>query len=617
MSCTRRAALATLAAAPLAAQAPRELARASGLAGTRSLTLHLKLARPAALELAADTGPALATFTPREGGLEAAFRTDANPAPLKLFAPRAAFTPAGAHHLVLRYSGHRLELFADGVLVDEEWPHGTLQASGDAVLRTSTNDVLEARLWPQSLPDAELFRLSGTPRPAEQILGPQLPVRQFWRPRGHNAYAGDVMPFFHAGRFHVFYLFDRRHHRSKWGLGAHQWAHLSTTDLRHWEHHPLALAITDEWEGSLCTGSPFVDGDTWYAFYATRMPDRSERLALATSPDGIHFTKLRPTPFDEPAAPYRRGPNRDPFVWKDANGLYKMLVTAELANPELAGRGGALELLTSPDLRHWSPQPPFYLPGYWNAQPECSELFHWKGWYYLLFSIDGVARYRLARSTAGPWTAPPQDILDCPQSRVMKTAAFSGHRRLGVSFVADGGYAGNLLFRELVQRPDGTLGTRTPPELEFPAPATALPGAQLAAGSGFLARELARTPASFRLRCRLAPSRAPLAYGLVLRAGERAAEGLELRAEPASRRLLWRPLKSGSLTARAEATITAVDGLDQPVELDIVTTRDLFDVCLNGHRTLLHRAAGFDARRLFAFVHGGALQISELTLGSV
>ena len=55
---------------------------------------------------------------------------------------------------------------------------------------------------------------------------------QYWTPPGHNAWVGDVATLFHAGRYHVFYLYDRRHHRSKFGKGAHYFEHLSTADFK-------------------------------------------------------------------------------------------------------------------------------------------------------------------------------------------------------------------------------------------------------------------------------------------------------------------------------------------------------------------------------------------------
>ena len=69
----------------------------------------------------------------------------------------------------------------------------------------------------------------------------------FWRPRGYNVYAGDCMLLWDGARLHLFYLFDRRHHTSKWNLGAHQYAHLSSTDLVNWDRHPLAIPLSHTW----------------------------------------------------------------------------------------------------------------------------------------------------------------------------------------------------------------------------------------------------------------------------------------------------------------------------------------------------------------------------------
>ena len=73
-----------------------------------------------------------------------------------------------------------------------------------------------------------------------------------------------------------------------------------------------------------------------------------------------------------------------------------------------------------------------------------------------------------------PWVRPAVDTFDGTMARVLKTAAFTGDRRIGVAFLGtrqddrDSGrlqYAGNAVFREIVQQPDGTLRTCWPAEM--------------------------------------------------------------------------------------------------------------------------------------------------------
>ena len=185
------------------------------------------------------------------------------------------------------------------------------------------------------------------------------------------------MPFFHDGRFHLFYLFDRHHHASKWNLGAHQWAHASTLDLVHWEQHPMAVPITDESEGSICTGSVFFHEGVYYAFYAVRTCDGSPApLHAATSADGIHFTK-NPA-IARLSAPYTGGSARDPIVFREqSTGLFHMLLTSSLKSPAIANRGGCLAHLVSQDLKSWEQREPFLVPGY-PGEPECPDYFEWR-----------------------------------------------------------------------------------------------------------------------------------------------------------------------------------------------------------------------------------------------
>ena len=95
---------------------------------------------------------------------------------------------------------------------------------------------------------------------------------QYFKPEG-DLFVGDCMPFFHAGTFRLFYIRDENHHGALGGLGGHQRAQASSENLINWEHHPLAIPITEDREGSICTGSVFFHEGTYYGFYATRMRD--------------------------------------------------------------------------------------------------------------------------------------------------------------------------------------------------------------------------------------------------------------------------------------------------------------------------------------------------------
>lgn len=398
--------------------------------------------------------------------LMASLQTTARSEPLELSVPMLARSTS-THALVLRYSGHRVELWVDGVLVDEEWPMGALPAMRRTVRFGSVD---RAAIWSRSLTDDEVLQISGgrdgLAEREERMLGTELPVGQYWSPRGFNTHVGDCMPFFHAGRFHLFYLADRRNHGSKWGLGAHQWGHCSTTDLVRWEQHPLAIAITNEGEGSICTGSVFFHDGVYHAFYAVRMADGSASpLCVATSNDGIHFAK-------QPAlthlrAPYLAQPARDPMVFlEEASGLYHMLVTTSLLAPPAGGPSGCLAHLVSRDLLLWEQREPLLLTES-SSEPECPDYFFWRGWYYLVFSQQGIAHYQMSRHALGPWQKPSPDTFDGPAAMVMKTAAFTGDRRIGAAFVpsARNRYAGKVIFREVIQNPDGTLRTAWPAEL--------------------------------------------------------------------------------------------------------------------------------------------------------
>ncbi|MEZ4668119.1 MAG: hypothetical protein R3E39_09400 [Anaerolineae bacterium] len=448
---------------------------------------------------------------------------------------------------------------------------------------------------------------------------------QYFKP-ADPYFVGDCMPFFHAGVFHLYYLLDENHHAALGGLGGHQWAHASTTDLVHWTHHPLAIPITHDWEGSICTGSTFFHEGTYYGFYATRMRDRTQHLSVATSTDGIHFQKTEPNPYASPPPDINPYDYRDPFVFWDAGSAqFHMLVSASFAQYPLHNYGGCLAHLTSSDLKSWAVQPPFLIPGL-PGVPECSDYFHWNGWYYLIFSHGLVAHYRMSRQPFGPWLRPAVDTFDGGAAWVMKTAPFTGDRRIGAAFlptregdVNAGRYqwAGQMVLREIIQHSDGTLGTKFPAEV-VPAsgspvtlsPQPLTPDAAVNAGTVILSAsdglEVARIgplPRRARLRLRVTPDASAVEYGLYLRGAEDAAGAYHLRFLPHQRRV-----------ELFDQALSGVTGLHAPFTLDIILEDSIIDVCIDQRRTLINRCPEDGGDYLFCYAHCSAAQFDAIEI---
>jgi hypothetical protein len=456
---------------------------------------------------------------------------------------------------------------------------------------------------------------------------------QYFKPEAATQFVGDCMPFFHDGTFHLYYLLDEEHHRARNGFGGHQWAHAASNDLIHWQQYPLAVPTGAEGEFdylSICTGSMFYHEGVYYAFYATRRVaddgTRSEHLCRATSTDGIHFVKDPANPIASPGEWYDVHNFRDPVVFRDErSGQFHMLVTACVRSPEIHERAGCLAHLVSSDLSTWRLLPPFLdglpgRPGYYIS-PECSDYFYWNGWYYLLFTDPPHATtYRMSREPFGPWICPLNDALDTPMARVFKTAAFTGGRRLAVAFLTslanhkdDGAweYAGNAIFRELVQHDDGTLGMTWPVEMIPPSapPLGDALGAIRLAGSQSVTITT-DLPADARITLRISPGLGSTYFGLRLRGLAGGNKGYELLFAPRERTVrIFSADNPGTLKHRS---ITEIADLDRPFSVDIVLYGDIVDICIDHRRCLCTRLPEVRGDTLALFSETGEVIFEDI-----
>ena len=349
--------------------------------------------------------------------------------------------------LIIR--SYRLELYINGRLVDEEWPCGTSLLCGSYIQAGDFDLTLSETDPEQGYPSCI--------KPNSDIS-----LDTIYQ-SGINI--GDCMPFSEEetetsgpsdGQYHLFYLYDRHHHQSKWGLGAHQWAHIATRDFTTWHVFPMAIPITEAWEGSICTGSVIRCGEKYYAWYAVRMFDGSPaKITAAVSDDLCHFTKAN-TYFTLPPA-YHTPSARDPKVVY-INGRYHMFVTTSLCKN---GRGCLAHLVSEEmnvDSSSWQDVGPVFISGD-QTQPECPDYFSLGNYYYLVYSLDGKARYIYSETPFGEsgWIEPKNNIIPC--GVVPKSAAIHG-QRIFTGFVPkqkEGEYAGFAVFAKATQNPDGSL----------------------------------------------------------------------------------------------------------------------------------------------------------------
>ncbi|MFT6927825.1 MAG: beta-fructofuranosidase [Psychromonas sp.] len=153
---------------------------------------------------------------------------------------------------------------------------------------------------------------------------------------------------YHQGQYHLFYQWYPYacEHKDKY------WAHLTSKDLVNWRWQPVALTPSDWFDShGVFSGHAISHNDLLMLFYTgnTRIDEHRDRhttQCLATSTDGIHFTKQGPVVPELP--PGVTAHCRDPKVIRH-NNRWLMLIGAQRED-EI----GRLAIYHSKDLKTWT-----------------------------------------------------------------------------------------------------------------------------------------------------------------------------------------------------------------------------------------------------------------------
>ncbi|MET4080916.1 hypothetical protein ABIB40_000860 [Pedobacter sp. UYP30] len=365
--------------------------------------------------------------------------------------------PQGEHEVVLHFSGVRWTLYVDNELLDNDFPIGYPKWGKQSTWEINPSVVSKAEIF---FPGIEPKRVAlKKPRISNEM--------QYWTPQGHNAWVGDVATFYYHGRYHIFYLFDRRGHGSKFGKGGHYFEHISTTDFKTWTEHEAATPIEAQWE-TIGTGTPFIFENKFclsYGLHTTRIyPKEQTMLPLqwdyynkhgvtgsfrydtipgypagstySISEDGISNFKKTKILFH---------PCENPSVYTDPEGNLRML-----ANYGAKGTWGSKSINGG-----WRSINPNFPPG-----GDCTFFFRWGSYDYVIGGFTGF------------WSKPAAASEDKFVDGVKKGLDFyNGMNVPAVTEISDGrfllagwipmaGWGGALTIHEMIQSPDGRIGTK-------------------------------------------------------------------------------------------------------------------------------------------------------------
>lgn len=463
--------------------------------------------------------------------------------------------------------------------------------------------------------------------------------RVFFKP--DDAWAGDFIPFFWQGVYHLFYLKDFR--GTKPGVEGIPWHHVSTKDFVRFTDHGVALpqGSRDEQDLYVFTGSVMQHDGTFHIFYTGHNPQfpkagkAAQAILHATSRDLITWSKQPSEVLCADPGRYEVNDWRDPFVFYNSEAKEHWMLVAARLNRGPSNRRGCIALAASDDLKSWEVRDPFWAPRL-CAVHECPDLFRWGRWWYLVYSTFTerfLTQYRMSRSLSGPWRAPANDSFDGRAFYAAKTAGDGRRRfafgwnatRAGESDEGEWQWGGSLVVHELVQSLSGALGAKMPPEIGKAfrhdvrlSPRPRMGRWRIDAGriraeavDGFAWCSLAEMPDPCLMDARIAWPPGTRACGIILRADEGLERYYQVRVEPGNGRVVFdRWPRPGDKPFVLERPLPS----SRSLRVSILTEGSMIEAYFGGQVTLSTRGYAAGGALAAVFVSEGKATFSGARL---
>lgn len=306
------------------------------------------------------------------------------------------------------------------------------------------------------------------------------------------------------GDYHLFYQHDPYQAKQ----GPMHWGHAKSRDLVHWEHLPVALAPSEDYDkggngGQGCWSGSAVDHNGVLALIFTGHVDGKkpeEAQCLATSVDGITFVKHAANPVIADSPDEKRFGFRDPKVWKHEDLWYMVVGYGK------DGLGKGI-IYTSSDLLYWEYRgAAAESDGTMGDMWECPDLFPLGEGdrHVLLISPMNIApiknlylsgkfdyescrfeKQHMEQIDYGFDFYAPQTLIDDQGRRIM--IAWMNIWGAAMPEQAHGWLGAMTLPRELTMAADGTVRSHPVPELASLRGAHVSAASITLAGSGFTA----------------------------------------------------------------------------------------------------------------------------------